>query len=493
MADPADIAAASRSVVRVVLISSSGGKVSLVGHGSGFAVGPDLIVTNAHVVAPLAQDQTLKVGIVPPQGQTGWFAKVAAFSPRNDLALLRLSETGKLTPATLFSGAVTDGEDVYAVGYPGNVDLAQGLNPADLMSPTEPVKTRGSVSSGRSSRDFDTILHTAPIGAGNSGGPLLDACGRVVGANSFGTEASSQADSEFYFAISIREISRFLIGAGVTPLTTGEPCRSFSDLDRAEAARVAGSQAQAQEQAAASAAKQAQRLQQAERQAELEVFAARENRMGIAGILLLLALGAGGYGAWAGMKGDATRRKLGLAGAMLLCAIAVATWFTRPSLSAIDSRAHELVTPEETASASATTAAAAPGSMVCTLNRARSRVTVSDTADVPLDWRDDGCVNGRIQYAPGGGGWSKIQIPDDDDTAAIASYDPTTHTWRADRYMLDHDTMEQLRKERAKSQAPACGAGPDAAQRLSEAQGVLLSLLPSQPNERLVYDCHPQQ
>jgi len=187
LADPADIAAASRSVVRVVLISRDGNGVQLIGHGSGLAVAPDLVLTNAHVVAPLAEDPGMKAGIVPSQGKTGYFAKVVAYSPRNDLALLRLADKGVLAPATLFTGAVTDGADVYAVGYPGNVDQAQGLDPADLMSPTAPVKTRGAVSAGRSTRSFDTILHTAPIGSGNSGGPLLDSCGRVIGANSFGT------------------------------------------------------------------------------------------------------------------------------------------------------------------------------------------------------------------------------------------------------------------------------------------------------------------
>ena len=42
LAEPADIAAASRGVVRVVLVSKDAGSVQYVGHGSGFAVAPDL-------------------------------------------------------------------------------------------------------------------------------------------------------------------------------------------------------------------------------------------------------------------------------------------------------------------------------------------------------------------------------------------------------------------------------------------------------------------
>src|SRR5512139_4083737 len=179
-ADPADITAASRSVVRVVLISDDGQHVSLFGHGSGLAVTGDLVITNAHVVSEMANNDTLHLLVIPAQGQRGYVAKVAAFSARNDLALLKISG-GTLTSATLSPVVPVDGQQVFAVGYPGNVDLAQGLDAVDMITPTPPVKTEGTISTGRSSKSYDTILHTASLAAGNSGGPLLDACGRVVG------------------------------------------------------------------------------------------------------------------------------------------------------------------------------------------------------------------------------------------------------------------------------------------------------------------------
>ena len=46
-----------------------------------------------------------------------------------------------------------------------------------------------------------------------------------------------------------------------------------------------------------------------------------------------------------------------------------------------------------------------------------------------------------------------------------------------------------VRQARGKFQAPACGAGNDAAQALGTQQAAVLSLLPAQPNERLVYHC----
>lgn len=496
-ADPADIAAAARSVVRVVLISRSGGGVQLIGHGSGFAVAPDLVVTNAHVIAPMADNPDMRVGVVPAQGKSGYFAKVVAYSPRNDLALLRLSERGSLTPATLFTGAVTDGEDVYAVGYPGNVDQAQGLDPSDLMSPTAPVKTRGAVSAGRSSKGFETILHTAPIGTGNSGGPLLDSCGRVIGANSFGTMSDSSADSEFYFAVSIREITRFLIGAKVTPRTTGEPCRSIAELDALERERQAGVRAQSEEIERAAAAKRDAALQAATRQAELEIISGRENHMALAGLTLVLATLAGGATLWLGQQRRRRERKAALVAALACLVLAPVAWFTRPSISEIDSRANEIVTAAAAEGTGAAMPGTAPGTageaprLVCVFNPQRSRVTVSDTTDVPLSFAPDGCVNGKTQYGLGSDGWARVLAPNAEDAVTVATFDPTTRTYRQDRYLLDLETMGRVRAERARYPAPACGAGEAEARRLADSQAAIRALLPESPNERLVYDCHP--
>src|SRR5690606_30788905 len=123
----------------------------------------------------------------------------------------------------------TDSGQVISVGYPMNVDRAQGLGLGDIFRAQPPVKASGSLAGRRPSRDFDTVLHTAPIARGNSGGPLLDPCGRVVGVNSFGAEGGG-ADSEFYFAISTRELLPFLRANDITPQINAMPCRSLAEL-----------------------------------------------------------------------------------------------------------------------------------------------------------------------------------------------------------------------------------------------------------------------
>ena len=492
-ADPADIAAAARSVVRVVLVADDGSS-ELIGHGSGIAVGPDLIVTNAHVVEPAQDFDAVRIGVVPPQGKSGWFARVVAFSPRNDLALLKLTEAGSLPVATLYTGPVADGADVYAIGYPANVDLAQGLNLSEIMSPTTPVKTRGSVSAGRTSKAFDTILHTAPIGSGNSGGALLDTCGRVVGVNSFGTMAE-EGDSEFYFAVSMREIMRFLTAAEVQPRVSGVPCRSIADVDRAEAERMAGERAVTNEEARALAAKAETLRRNAERKAQLEIISSRENGMALAGIALLLALLAGGAAYLQRQKGNPRDVKIAAGIAIVLLIGAVIAWLSRPSLNGIEERAREIVengaTPAQPVPGPSL--ASMTGDLVCVVVPDRSRITVSDMADVPLSWRENGCVNERTQYGYGADGWWRVFVPGDDDTVTVSRFDPVRKAYTMERFFLDLDTMTRVREESAKFKSPACGAGEEAARKLGDAQTAWKAMLPPTPNERLVYDCRPKK
>ena len=486
-ADPSDIAAASRGVVRVVLVASDGEAVQYIGHGSGFAVSPTLIVTNAHVIAPAREDDSMLIGVVPSEGASGYLARIVAISPRNDLALLRLVDKGSVAPLTLFPGAIEDGAEVYAVGYPGNVDLAQGLSLSEIVEPQAVVKTRGYLSAGRSSRQFETLLHTAPIGSGNSGGPLLDSCGRVIGVNSFGT-VSEGADSEFYFAVSPRELAGFLREAGVKPRLGAMPCRSLADLDRAETERAAGERAGAEAQARSQSLASDRAQATAQRRAELAVIASRENGLALAALLLVGALAAGGTAALFELRGGRRNALIagGVGGALLLGAVVV--WFTRPPLEAIDERAAAALAKDDR-SARANDRADGTGAMICVVDPARSRATVSDVADVALDWTSEGCVNARTQYGLADQQWSRILVPNQEATVSVNSYDPATRVYKVERFLLALEAMTAARAARGKYEAPSCGGGEDVARQLGNDQAAIRAVLPASPNERLVYKC----
>jgi len=139
------------------------------GHGSGFLVEglPGLVVTNDHVVG------TAEQVIVQIDSVTSVFAGVLLKDPDLDLAVLRFNEhvcsecTGlSISEALTPESVVSLGEPLVAVGFP----LSQRL----------------SISQGVASSVRDgAIIHDVPMNPGNSGGPLLNMFGEVVGVNTF--------------------------------------------------------------------------------------------------------------------------------------------------------------------------------------------------------------------------------------------------------------------------------------------------------------------
>jgi len=493
-ADPADIDAAARGVVRVVLIGEQGGEYVPVSHGTGFAVAPTRIVTNAHVIQEALQDDTLRIAVVPSEGEGGTFARVVAVSVRNDLALIEIAQgTLRLPPLTLAGGVSADLGEVTAVGYPMNVDLAQGLAIEDIFRAQPPVKARGFLSGQRPSRQFDTLLHTAPIARGNSGGPLLDACGRVLGVNSFGAD-SDGSDAEFYFAVSLRELLPFLRDNGVEPVTNALPCRSIDELNAEERQRLEAEQLAARERLAERALRDRKARENAQLAAQMEVIAARENSMAMALIALLAAIG-GGYAAVVWRREPATRKRAGIAAGLAGAALigAVLLWLTRPGLAEIEDRVAAALAEGEADEGDAGTAGspslAAEGELLCTLVPERSRVTTARTDDITFDWAADGCVNTRTQYGLSAGGeWRRVLVLEDEAAVAVNRYDPPTRTFRTDRYLLGQEALAKVLAARDQYTPPACGVS-EAARTLGEQQSALLALLPDAPNERLVYTC----
>jgi hypothetical protein len=488
-AEPADIDAAARGVVRIVIVEREGNSVIAISHGTGFAVTPERIVTNSHVVEEALEDPDLFIGIVPPEGDEAVYGRIVAVSPRNDLALIATTKPMRLPPLTIAGNPETDSGPVVAVGYPMNVDRAQGLAMADIFHAQPPVKANGSLAGRRPSRQFDTLLHTAPIARGNSGGPLLDACGRVVGVNSFGAE-SGGADAEFFFAISTRELLPFLRANDIAPQINALPCRSLADLDAEERARAEDQAGAAQVQARAEEEALAKRREEARREIDFAILDERENGMALALLLVVIALGAGGFG-WLAREED-DRRKAKIAGGIALAALvaAGAAWLIRPPFSEADDRLQDLL--REEMSADETGVLPTPpqaGAQVCTFVPDRSRVTGAASETVPFDWSDDGCVNGRTQYGVEGGAWSRVFVPNTESNVSVNRFDPATGEYRMERYLLGHDEMQRVRAARGEYEAPACGAGAEAVRDLGARQAAVISLLPAQPNERLVYRC----
>ncbi|HUP86687.1 MAG TPA: trypsin-like peptidase domain-containing protein [Acidimicrobiales bacterium] len=148
-------------------IQASGPRQS--GQGTGIVYSAEgLVLTNNHVV-----EGATTVTVTTPGDRRARAATVVGTDPDNDVAVLRLSNLDGLTVAQLGSSATTKvGEDVVAIG---NALALRG----------DPSVTRGIVSAlDRSIGDLDGLIQTdAAINSGNSGGPLVNAAGQVIGIN----------------------------------------------------------------------------------------------------------------------------------------------------------------------------------------------------------------------------------------------------------------------------------------------------------------------
>jgi S1-C subfamily serine protease len=477
-----DIAAAGRGVVRVVTIAVIDGRVVGFGHGSGVAVGPHRILTNAHVME-LADRYPgdVVIGIVPSEGSKSYQGRIVGYDSQRDLALIDFTGA-TLPPATFFTGPIDEGQNVVALGYPGNVDLATARSAADYIRPQTPVRSEGVFSGRRTLSGIDVLLHTASIARGNSGGPLLDACGRVIGINSAITQAED-GDSTFGFAIADSEVAAFLREAKQPFATVSVPCTSIESRLRDDSEADARALADAAVATRDASARAAMLREEALATARVAAERTRENVMGIAGLLLVigaLGLGAGGILATQDRRRDA----IGVAAAGgVVILVAITIFVMRPS--------GEPDLPATTATATTLAPAPGPVALLCRFQPARSRVTVSATADVPLRWTPGGCVDGKTQYVEQGTRWERALVPDDEQTVSLMSFDPRLRTYTDTRYLLSSSAMDAMRTLRGKAAPRACTTSPAAADALAQRDAAIRAALPPLPNEKLVYSCTP--
>ncbi|MTV26328.1 trypsin-like peptidase domain-containing protein [Nitriliruptoraceae bacterium ZYF776] len=134
------------------------------GLGSGFVLPGGIVVTNRHVV-----EEPLEVSLNTWDGRS-LDAEVDGVAVDSDLAVLRLRSSEGLPEAELREDPVTEGEAIIAVGYPGG-------GPSTVTTGEVVGLVRGDVLG----EPADVIRVDAEIRQGNSGGPLLDEEGRVVG------------------------------------------------------------------------------------------------------------------------------------------------------------------------------------------------------------------------------------------------------------------------------------------------------------------------
>ena len=195
----------SKSVVSIVTSTKSmnlfGQSTDSQAAGTGIVVTKDgYILTNKHVI-----NGAHKVTVILDDGTTYENVEVAASDPLNDVAFLKIKDVSDLTPATLGdSKTISVGQQVIAIG--NALGEYQNTVTAGIISGTGRSVTASDGSGSNVETLTDMIQTDAAINSGNSGGPLVNAAGEVIGIN---TATSSTAEN-MGFAIPISSVKGML-------------------------------------------------------------------------------------------------------------------------------------------------------------------------------------------------------------------------------------------------------------------------------------------
>jgi S1-C subfamily serine protease len=215
-----------------ILAPLGGGDVML---GSGMVIGPGLVLTNRHVVAGSVDRDLVVMASTQAHPLIGRVKALSAEPIGNagdyysdDFALVAVNGPLAAPPLSM-ARAVQPLDPVIAAGFPTNVITAdkqfQDLRAGRAVGMPGVVLSRGDVRAVENQGSQTPVLaHTAEIAEGNSGGPLVNACGQLVGINTFGIQIPGQSRSS-NFAIGNGAIDRFLKSQNVA-LPVGPSCSS---------------------------------------------------------------------------------------------------------------------------------------------------------------------------------------------------------------------------------------------------------------------------
>jgi serine protease Do len=487
----------AHGIVRVVVILQTSEGRMLYGSGSGFVVAPNLVVTNAHVVAPARQRSEYELAIVPPEGDGLIPARIIRFSPLNELALLEFSGGPDLPAVTISTVEPSPGDGVVALGYP-DVDY-QGATGADLLRPAPPSRTSGQISSLRDTAPtgeaIPSINHQAVISSGSSGGPLLDECGRVIGVNSWHV---SGADTRETRGVSTRagQLLEFLDEAGVTPVLSDERCLPYEERIAAEYDETVGAQQKQIE-------RLTNQLETADRLTRIAVVILIGGTLALfvavcvlGAVVLSRRRNAHHEEAVAHSNGQPrpqhpqvsspepfeapARRRFGVVAIVGGAAVA-AVLIVSAGIALLRAQGGVTAPIPETPAFS--------GAIACTLDREAS-VGAQGVSDMSFTASGQLCVNERTLYAPLGDEtprFRRVIVLGEARVMDVLTIDPSTGEFRRERYPLNNEDFAAANAAVAESGVGrGCDGDPAAVARRNEA---LAQFAQSEPRQRLVWRC----
>lgn len=212
---PGAVLESTKSVVR---IKADYGIIT--SYGSGFVIESSnsrtLVVTNDHVIEGSPASISVYVG-----QEDAVSAHVLSTSSQKDICVLELSYPVNIPPVKLSGSEAKQGDIVYAVGFPGASDT---LSDKKAQTSDEATITSGIVSSIRGlttsayGSSVSILQINADLNSGNSGGPLFNSDGHVVGINTYGITSAQGVNG----AINVSELEAFLLENNIS-LSSASP------------------------------------------------------------------------------------------------------------------------------------------------------------------------------------------------------------------------------------------------------------------------------
>jgi hypothetical protein len=199
-----DVDKVEQSIVRVVVS----------GHGTGWVVSPGIVATNWHVA------QGSNSYDIHPAGTTDVYRGTLRWIGDRELDLALIDVPGlPLEAFPLHKEETPRGSAVYTVGFPGLGDDFAGIANLNVsiyggtLSLT--VENAGGVR---------IIQHDNIVNAGNSGGPLLDDCGRVLGLTTWGTENTDIQADFIWWSMAVSELADVMDRLNIPYTNDSTPC-----------------------------------------------------------------------------------------------------------------------------------------------------------------------------------------------------------------------------------------------------------------------------
>ena len=182
----------TKFVTRTPLIEKASVTVrTAAGHGSGFVISnPGYVLTNHHVVGQNKQ-------VIVIMGEQERRATVVRSNPGRDVALLKLEKGFTAQPLHINADAVNLGEEIYVVGTPLDERLSFSIS-------------RGIISARRVLDQRSFYQTDAAVNPGNSGGPVFNGAGNVIGITVAGLFTSDGASKNINYVIPIMDALKAL-------------------------------------------------------------------------------------------------------------------------------------------------------------------------------------------------------------------------------------------------------------------------------------------